>query len=305
MLKHTIWNERYRPTKIEDFVSDKLFKEKINKFIETNDLPHIMLSGTPGSGKTTLAKLLVANLECDYLMINASDENGIDTIREKVKNFAAAASFKPLKIIILDEADYLTSAAQSALRNVVETFSKSTRFIFTCNYLERMTDALQSRCTIFQLKPPSEKEVSLFCYKILNEEKVEYNADAVDVIVNALYPDIRRIINALQNAVDNKDILCANEIYSANYVTDILKYLNKPDKNTWTNIRQVITDSNIRDFTEIYKAIYDKFFENAEIVIILAEYQYKASFVVDKEICFMASLAKIIDCINKNKLIKG
>ena len=143
---HSLLVEKYRPQTLDTFVGNETLKGQLQKFIDQNDIVNMLFYGPAGSGKTTLAKLLVKNLDCDYLTINASDERGIETIRDKVSGFASTMSFKPLKVIILDEADFLTIQAQASLRNVIETFSRTTRFIMTCNYVERIIDPLQSRC---------------------------------------------------------------------------------------------------------------------------------------------------------------
>jgi DNA polymerase III delta prime subunit len=140
--EHTLLVEKYRSTKLEDYVGNENIKATISKYLSQNDIQNLIFYGPPGTGKTTLAKLIVNNLNCDHLYINASDERGIETIRDKVSGFASSASFKPLKVIILDEADFLTIQAQASLRNVIETFSRSTRFILTCNYIERIIDPL-------------------------------------------------------------------------------------------------------------------------------------------------------------------
>jgi replication factor C small subunit len=145
-INNTLWVEKYRPDILENYVGNENLKETISKYIEQNDIQNLIFYGPAGTGKTTLAKLLVKNINCDFIYINASDERGIETIRDKVSGFASTMSFKPLKVVILDEADFLTIQAQASLRNVIETFSKSTRFILTCNYIERIIDPLQSRC---------------------------------------------------------------------------------------------------------------------------------------------------------------
>ena len=146
MAEHSLWVERYRPTQLENYVGNEHLKAKVERYIKSNDVPHLLLYGRAGTGKTTLAKLIVKNIECDYLYINASDENSVDTVRNKVRQFASTIGFKDMKVIILDECDYITPNAQAALRNLMETFSKHCRFILTCNFVERIIDPIQSRC---------------------------------------------------------------------------------------------------------------------------------------------------------------
>jgi len=170
-INNTLWVEKYRPDILENYVGNENLKETISKYIEQNDIQNLIFYGPAGTGKTTLAKLLVKNIECDFLYINASDERGIETIRDKVSGFASTMSFKPLKVVILDEADFLTIQAQASLRNVIETFSKSTRFILTCNYIERIIDPLQSRCQTLKIVPPSKADVTRHICKILTNEE--------------------------------------------------------------------------------------------------------------------------------------
>ena len=169
---HSLLVEKYRPNVLENYVGNKNIKSVISKYLEQNDIQNFIFYGPAGTGKTTLAKLIVNNLECDYVYINASDERGIETIRDKVSSFASVASFKPLKVVILDEADFLTIQAQASLRNIIETFSRTTRFILTCNYVERIIDPLQSRCQVLKVVPPTKKITALHLLKILNQENI-------------------------------------------------------------------------------------------------------------------------------------
>jgi replication factor C small subunit len=182
---HSLWVERYRPTKLEDYVGNEHLKSKVEGYLESGDVPHLLLYGKAGTGKTTLAKLIVNSVECDYMIINASDENNADTVRNKVKNFASSMGFKPFKIIIMDEFDYMTPNAQAILRNLMETFSKHCRFILTCNYVEKVIDPIQSRCQSFQIVPPTKKDVAIQMSKILKAENIEFDVkDLVPIIDN-------------------------------------------------------------------------------------------------------------------------
>ena len=172
---HSLFVEKYRPFTLENYVGNENIKDIISKYLEQNDIQNLLLNGTAGTGKTTLAKLIVKNLDCDYEYINSSDERGIETIREKISGFASSASFKPLKVIILDEADFITLQAQASLRNIIEKFSSSTRFILTCNYIERIIDPIQSRCQTFNITPPSKTETARHLAKILSKEEISYD----------------------------------------------------------------------------------------------------------------------------------
>ncbi len=169
-----LWVEKYRPQTLEGYVGNEVIKNKIEDYLKQGSIQNLLLHGVAGTGKTTLAKLLVKNIDCDYLYINASDERGIDTIREKIIPFASSMSFNDVKIVILDEADYITPQAQATLRNTIESCSKTTRFILTCNYLERIISPLQSRCQTFEITPPSKGDVWNKCENILHNENVEF-----------------------------------------------------------------------------------------------------------------------------------
>jgi replication factor C small subunit len=293
--------EKYRSKSLDEYVGNENIKQVIAKYLLQNDIQNLIFYGPPGSGKTTLAKLIVNNLECDYLYINASDERGIETIRDKVSGFASSASFKPLKIIILDEADFLTIQAQASLRNVIETFSRSTRFILTCNYVERIIDPLQSRCQVLKIVPPSMKDVARHVASILDQENITWDKEALGTIVKQYYPDIRKILGTTQlSTIDNKLTLDKSILVSNSYIELVINEF-KTNKN-WKTIRQIITDSNINDYEELYKELYSRVSDYADgregmVVIILEEYQYHSNFRIDKEINITACLAKIISVL--------
>ena len=198
MKEHSLLNEKYRPLSLDKFVGNENLKKTIQQFLDQNDIVNMLLYGGAGTGKSTLAKLIVHNLDCDSLLINASDERGIETIRDKVQSFASVASFKPLKVVILDEADFLTIQAQASLRNIIETFSRTTRFIMTCNFVERIIDPLQSRCQVLKIVPPTKKDVAKHLNWILQQESIEHNINDLVPLVNQYYPDLRKCINTIQ-----------------------------------------------------------------------------------------------------------
>ena len=200
-MSHSLWVEKYRPKDLSTYIGNEHLKSKVKVYLESEDVPHLLLYGKAGTGKTTLAKIVVNNIDCDYMYINASDENKVDDVRNKIKTFASSVGFKSLKVIILDECDYLTPNAQAALRNLMETFSKHCRFILTCNYVERIIDPIQSRCQSYKVVPPSKKEVAQQMVEILSKEGCVYKLDDVALVVNAGYPDIRRVINSAQRQV--------------------------------------------------------------------------------------------------------
>jgi len=260
---------------------------------------NMIFYGPAGTGKTTLAKLIAKNLNCDLLYINASDERGIDTIREKIIPFASSMSFNDVKIVILDEADYITPQAQATLRNTIEACSKTTRFILTCNYLERIISPLQSRCQTFEITPPSKREVSDKCQEILTKEKTLFYDNNIDDVVNTHYPDIRKIINTIQGSVVDGEVKIDNDSLKntqlGGLVVDALIR-----KAKLSEIRQILADSGAREFDDLFKYIYDKsptLFgdREGEAILIIAKYQYEYTFVLEKEICIAAMLNKLLN----------
>ena len=303
-MSNTLWVEKYRPSSIDTYIGNEHLLDKVSVYLESGDLPHLLLYGRAGTGKTTLAKILVKNIECDYLYINASDENNVDTVRNKVKNFASTVGFKDFKIIILDECDYITPNAQAALRNLMETFSKHCRFILTCNYVERIIDPIQSRCQSFQIVPPSKKEVAVHLSNILQNENVKFEVDDIATIVNGAYPDIRKVINASQrNVVNNTLKLDKGSIIQNDYKLKLLEILKTQDKkNAFKNIRQLVTDSQIRDFADLFRLLYDEVDSYgqghiAKCILVIAKYELSDSQVVDKEINAMAMLIEILGVV--------
>ena len=258
-LEHSLWVEKYRPTSLDSYIGNDHLKSKVSVYLESGDIPHLLLFGRAGTGKTTLAKLLINNIECDYLYINASDENSVDVVREKVKNFASTLGFKDMKVIILDECDYITPNAQAALRNLMETFSKNCRFVLTCNYVERIIDPIQSRCQSFQIVPPDRKQVAQHLANILNNENVQYDIKDIATIVNGGYPDIRRVINGAQRQVVNSKLtIDENTIAQNDYKLEVLEILKTQDKkNSFQNIRQLLADSKVTDFSDLFRLMFD------------------------------------------------
>ena len=301
---NTLWVEKYRPQSLDTYIGNEHLKSKVNVYLESGDLPHLLLFGKAGTGKTTLAKLLVKNIECDYLYINASDENNVDTVRNKVKNFASTIGFKDMKIIILDECDYITPNAQAALRNLMETFSKHCRFILTCNYVERIIDPIQSRCQSFQIVPPSKSDVAKHLHNILVKENVIDTMEDIKVLVDSGYPDIRRVINSAQRNVVNGQLkLDTSSIIQNDYKLKLLKILETQNKkNAFKDIRQLLVDNKITDFADLFRLLYDEV-DNygkghvAECILIIARYELSDSQVVDKEINAMAMIIELLGVI--------
>ena len=303
-IKHSLWVEKYRPTTMDTYIGNEHLKSKVSIYLESGDLPHLLLYGKAGTGKTTLAKLLVNNIECDYLYINASDENSVEVVRDKVKNFASTLGFQELKVIILDECDYITPNAQAALRNLMETFSRHCRFILTCNYVERIIDPIQSRCQSFQIIPPDRKQIAQHLSNILTNENVNYELDNIVTIVNGSYPDIRRVINSSQRQVVNGELkIDESTIIQNDYKLQVLEVLKTQDKkNSFKNIRQVLADSKVTDFSDLFRLLFDTVDDwgkghVAECILVLSRYQQSDAVVVDKEINIMAMFVEVIGTI--------
>ena len=303
-MSNTLWVEKYRPDNLDTYIGNDHLKSKVSAYLESGDLPHLLLYGKAGTGKTTLAKILVKNIECDYLYINASDENNVETVRTKVKNFASTMGFKDYKIIILDECDYITPNAQAALRNLMETFSKHCRFILTCNFVERIIDPIQSRCQSFQIVPPSKKEVAKHIHNILLQENVMSDMKDLKVLIDSGYPDIRRVINASQrNVVKGKLKLDTTSIIQNDYKLKLLKILKTQNKkNAFKDIRQLLLDNKITDFADLFRLLYDEVDgwgkgHVAECILIIARYELSDGQVPDKEINAMAMLIELLGVI--------
>lgn len=304
-IEHSLWTEKYRPSKLEDYVGNEHLKSKVAGYLESGDIPHLLLYGKAGTGKTTLARLIVNSVDCDYMIINASDENNVDTVRNKVKGFASTIGFKPFKIIILDEFDYMTPNAQAILRNLMETFSRHCRFILTCNYVEKVIEPIQSRCQTFQIIPPTKKDVAIQISKILTAEAIKFEIKDLVPIIDTAYPDIRKVINTCQlNSIKGELKIDTQNLLENDYKTKILEILKSKDekRNKYMKLRQALVDSRATDFTELYTLLYDKVEEYAEgktanVILEIADGQRNAFLSVDKEIPTAATLIKILNII--------
>ena len=301
-VNNYLWVEKYRPKKLEEYVGNDHLKQKVSDYLSSGDVPHLLFFGKAGTGKTTLAKLIVNSINCDHIIINASDENNVDTVRNKVKGFASTVGFKDLKVIILDEFDYMTPNAQAILRNLMETFSKHCRFILTCNYVEKVIDPIQSRCQTFQIVPPTKKDVAVQISQILGKEGVSFEPKDLVPIIDSSYPDIRRIINTCQlNSSKGKLKLDTTSVIDSDIKSKVVEILKSNDAkpNKWKNIRQAIADSRVQDFSEMYSYLYEKVdayggSNTSNIILILSESQHKDALVVDKEITFMSCIIQIV-----------
>jgi DNA polymerase III delta prime subunit len=300
-VDNSLWVESYRPTRLDDYVGNEHLKSKVEGYLETGDVPHLLLYGRAGTGKTTLAKLIVKSIECDYMIINASSENNVDTVRNKVTNFASSQGFKKWKIIILDEFDYMTQNAQAILRNLMETFSGHCRFILTCNYVEKVIEPIQSRCQTFQIVPPTKKDVAIQISKILTKEEIQFEPKDLVPIIDAGYPDIRKIINTCQlNSNKGKLQVDTKNLLENDYKVKVLELLKSKDdpRNRYMKIRQTLIDSRVSDFTDLFKLLYDTVDDwggdnIGNIVIALSQGQTNHFHSIDKEIAMAGCLTEI------------
>jgi len=301
-VSNSLWVEKYRPSKLTEYVGNEHLKDKVKDYLESGEIPHLLFFGKAGTGKTTLAKLIVNSIDCDHIIINASDENNVDTVRNKVKGFASTVGFKDMKIIILDEFDYMTPNAQALLRNLMETFSRHCRFILTCNYVEKVISPIRSRTQEFQIVPPSKKEVAVQISQILGKEGVSFQPTDLVPIIDSSYPDIRKIINTCQlNSTKGELKLDTTSVIDSDLKSKVVEILKSNDdkKNKWKNIRQAVADSRTQDFTELYTFLYEKVEDyggknTSNIILILSESQSKDALVVDKEITFMSCIIQIV-----------
>lgn len=304
VIENTWWPEKYRPKTIDDFVGNEDFVNKVKHWIDTQEVPNLILySEKSGTGKTTCCKLLANALDADIMYINASDENSIDTVRDKITSFAKSVGFKKWKILILDEFSYFSPNAQSALLNIIESTSKSTRFFLTGNYIEKFLPAIVSRCTPFRIQSPPIKIVCSNIAKILKSEGISYDATTIVKVVNQFYPDQRSMLNYCQaNSIGGELVFSSENITVNEYCSKILEVLksNQNPKDKIASIRQVIADSKVRQFDDLFKFLFDNLEEfvpdgkRSGIILHIAEFQHKSSLVLDKEIQLIAMFVNIL-----------
>lgn len=307
MSEHMLWVEKYRPKTIEDCILPDALKSTFQEFVNQKKIPNLLLAGTAGVGKTTVARALCEEVGCDYIIINGSEENGVDTIRVKIKNYASSMSLTGgRKVVILDEADYLTPNAQAILRAGIEEFADNCSFIFTCNFKNRIIDPIHSRCSCIDVKPNGSKaKLATQFFKrvewILGEQGITYDKDVVAAVITKHFPDNRRILNELQrygvSGNIDKGILASVSDIQMGEVVKALKGKDFSSCRKWVTMN--LDNDQTRIFRNVYDALYEQLKPNSvpQLVLILAKYQYQAAFVADHEINLIACLTEImVEC---------
>lgn len=309
MSDEFLWVEKYRPKTISDCILPERIKKIFQSYVDNNNIPNLMLTGSAGVGKTTVARALCEELGINHLFINSSEERGIDILRTKIKSYASTISLTGgRKVIILDESDYLTSDAQAALRGAIEEFSANCTFIFTCNFKSRLIDALHSRCSVidFTLQKEEKPKMAVMLMKrlgcILDKENVTYDKPVLAKIIEKFFPDYRRTLNELQRysssgSIDAGIISQVSDVRKINDLVGYLKAGNFSEMRKW-----VVSNSDI-EASRIYRSVYDSLYEYLkpesipQAVVIIAKYQYQAAFVADQEINLVACLTEMmVDC---------
>ena len=312
MSKEFLWVEKYRPTKIEDTILPKSLKETFQKIVTGGELPNMLFTGTAGLGKTTVARALCNELDCDYILINGSEEGNIDTLRTKIKQFASSVSLQGgYKVVILDEADYLNpQSTQPALRGFIEEFSNNCRFILTCNFKNRIIEPLHSRCGVYEFNTSKKDMVDLCknfmerCQTVLSKENTKYDDKVLAELIMKFAPDWRRVLNELQrysiNGMIDNGIL--NSIKDKNY-DDLFSHLKNKD---FKKMRSWVVNNIDTDASAIFRAMSDRMSDKVapqsipQLVLILADYQYKNAFVADHELNVVACLTEVMSDVQFN-----
>ena len=306
-----LWVEKYRPQQLDEYIGNSDTKEKFQTYLDEGDIPHLLLSGPAGTGKSSFANIVVKHLNCDFKYINASNENSVDTVRTKITDFCTTSSFSPLKILVLDEADFITPSGQAALRAIMEQYAKNCRFILTCNEVERMIEAIQSRCQHYIIIPPSKQQVRDKAISVLKNEQIQWDDEELEAIINNCYPDVRKTIGTLQKQSVGKVLKLDKEFFKLlSYQKNILSIIKTSSNGNLFDkvreVRQLLSDSRVKTYTELYRFLYEKIEDYQRkdsniipIILTLSEGLNNDALVVDKEINMAATLIKLLEAINK------
>ena len=308
-MSEYLWVEKYRPKKISECILSEDIKKTFSEFLKQKEIPNLLLSGTQGTGKTTVARALCEELGADYIIINGSDEGRqIDTLRNKIKNFASTVSLTEQsnhKVVIVDEADYMNAeSVQPALRNFIETFYKNCRFIFTCNYKNKILPALHSRCTVIDFAIKNGQKVKTAqallkrLGKVLDDEQIEYDKKVLAELIQKYYPDFRRTINELQRySVSGKIDAGILVNLSEEKVNELIQLFKEKELG---KVRKWIVNNLDNDPVRIFRVLYDTLYDRIDsstvphLVLVLADYSYKSAFVADQEINLLACMIEIM-----------
>ncbi|MDB4349990.1 AAA family ATPase [bacterium] len=310
MSNDFLWVEKYRPKTIAETILQDSLKATFQKIADTGEMPNMLFTGTAGTGKTTVAKALCNQMNLDYIMINGSEDGNIDTLRGKIKQFASTISLQGgVKVVILDEADYLNpQSTQPALRGFIEEFSNNCRFVLTCNFKNRIIEPLHSRCGVYEFNT-TKKDMAVLMQQmferscnILDQEEVEYDKKDLLPIVSKFAPDWRRVLNELQRRAVLGD-MAGNGSSSIGAIDDLFVHLKQKD---FKKMRSWVVNNIDIDASAIFRGVYDKMAEKVEpqsipqLVLILADYQYKHAFVADHELNVVACLTEVMANVKFN-----
>jgi len=304
-LPNSWWPEKYRPQTIEELVGNEEFMDKVKNWVETQEVPNLVLySEKSGTGKTSACRLIAKLLDADVKYINASDENSIDTVRDVIKTFAATSGFSKWKIIILDEFSGFTKQAQGAILSIIESSSAHTRFFLTGNYIDKFLPAIISRCHPFRIQSPPPKKIFENISRILDIENVKFDPTDLGNVIKRYYPDQRAMIQYCQiNSYTGTLVYNTDDIITNDYCEKVLSELkdtSRPADTIFKNIRQIIADAKVRDFDDLFRYLFENLNEfsgkgsQANIILTLADYQFKAAQVIDKEIMVSAMIIQIL-----------
>ena len=299
-----LWVNKYSPKTISEYICNESLKKDLLHFIKDGNIPHLLLASNAGFGKTSLAKLLVKELNAESLYLNSSLNRSIDDVRESIVTFASTYSFNSVKIIILDEADGMTIQALESLKGVIERYSEHVRFIFTTNQIDKIPLPIISRCQIYNLENAPLKEIGQRCLSILKEENIEFDKQELVNLIKYYYPDIRKIIDSLELCSKTGTLIFDAKKVSKDYFTDILEIINSKDKleDKFYQIRQIILDEDLKNLDQIYSLFFKNLKQfskgrDCEITIVLADALHKSVTIPDKELNLMACISEILNIV--------